>query len=95
MNQETYLEKEFQFPPPPPPRRPTTVGYEDDSFPPDLTPRQIDILRLAIAGLDNKQISQRLHTSLRNVEKYIPHIQTKIERYSQDSPLSALLKNRS
>ena len=94
MKQEPHLLTEVQFPPPPPPRRPTAVGYEDYPLPPGLTPREIDILRLVIAGLDNKQISQRLQTSLRNVEKYILRIQTKTDMYSKESPLSHLLKSR-
>ena len=94
MNQEAHLLTEVQFPPPPPPTRPTAVGYEDYSFPPGLTPRETDILRLAIAGLDNQQISQRLQTSLRNVEKYILRLQQKVTRYSKESPLNHILKNR-
>ena len=94
MKQEPHLLTNVQSPPPPPPRRPTAVGYEDYPLPPQLTPRETDILRLVIAGLDNQQISQRLQTSLRNVEKYIPCIQTKIDRYSKESPLSDLLKSR-
>lgn len=94
MKQEPHLLEEVQLPPPPPPKRPTAVGYEDYPFHPSLTPREREILRLAVAGLDDKQISQRLQTSLHNVKKYILRLQTKTDRYSQESPLSHLLKNR-
>lgn len=94
MKQELPLLTEYLLPPPPLPRRPTTVGYDNYPFPPDLTPREIDILRLAIAELHIKKISQRLNTSLRNVEKYISRIQTKIDRYSKEFPFSDILKNK-
>ena len=95
MKQETdLLLTEAQLPPPPPPRRPTAVGNDEYPFPPGLTPRATEILRLVIGGLDNQQISQRLQTSQRNVEKYILYIQTKIDLFSKKSPLSHLLNNR-
>lgn len=94
MKQESHLLTDIQIPPPPPPKRPTALGYEDYPLPPGLTPREIDILRAIIAGLDNKQISQCLQTSLRNVEKYILRIQMKIDMHSQESPLKQLLKSR-
>ena len=94
MNQEPHLQRDAQLPPPPPPRRPTAVGYEDYSFLPGLTPRETDILRLTIAGLDNQHIAQQLGTTLRNVEKYILRLQQKTDRHSQDSPLNQILKNR-
>lgn len=86
------MKTEAELPPPPPPTRPTAVGYEE--FPPGLTPRETDILRLATAGLDNQQISQRLQTSLRNVEKYILRLQTKIDSHGQGSPWAQMLKTR-
>ena len=94
MQQDTHLLTENQLPPPPP-STPTTVGHEDYPFPPGLTPREIDVLRLAIAGLDNKHVSQRLQTPLRNVEKYILRIQMKIDMYDRNSPLSTMLNRRS
>ncbi|MEM7793886.1 MAG: helix-turn-helix transcriptional regulator [Cyanobacteria bacterium P01_C01_bin.118] len=94
MDQETttWL-TEVQSPPPPPPRS-TSIGHEDDAFPPGLTPRETDILKLTIVGLDNLQIAQRLGTTRHNVEKYILRLQQKVTRYSQESPLNYILNNR-
>lgn len=94
MDQEAHVLTEVQSPPPPPPTRPTAVGYKDDSFPPGLTLRETDILRLTIAGLDNLQIAQQLGTTRHNIEKYILRLQQKVTRYSKESPLIQLLKNR-
>ncbi|NEQ50697.1 MAG: helix-turn-helix transcriptional regulator [Leptolyngbya sp. SIO3F4] len=94
MNQEPHLLTDVELPPPPPPKRPTAVGYEEYFFPPGLTPRETDILRLAVAGLDNQQISRSLGTTLRNVEKYILRLQTKVGMHSEEFPLNQILKNR-
>jgi len=94
MKEDTHFQTAEKLPPPPPPKRPTAVGYEEDPFQPSLTPREREILRLAVTGLDDKQISQHLQTSLRNTKKYILRLQTKIDRTSKDSPLNRLLKNR-
>ena len=80
--------------PPPPPTGTRSIGCADYEFPPGLTPREIDILRLVIAEFNNEQVANCLTTSLHNVEKYLHRIQRKVDMYNPASPLCYLLKNR-
>nr|YP_009294139.1 hypothetical protein Hrub_137 [Hildenbrandia rubra]AOM67381.1 hypothetical protein Hrub_137 [Hildenbrandia rubra] len=42
-----------------------------------FTPREFSVLQLVVRGLTNKDISQILHTSKRNVEKYVSRLLSK------------------
>lgn len=46
---------------------------------PDLTPRELEVLRLAAAGLHNKEIAEQLSISVRTVEGHLSHILTKLD----------------
>jgi HD-GYP domain-containing protein (c-di-GMP phosphodiesterase class II) len=47
--------------------------------PAGLTPREVDVLRLAARGLSNKEIAERLVISPKTVGNHIEHIYTKID----------------
>ena len=44
----------------------------------DLTPRELEILRLVITGLTNKAIANEIYISEKTVEFHLDHIYTKI-----------------
>jgi DNA-binding CsgD family transcriptional regulator len=44
----------------------------------DLTPRELEILRLVIGGLTNKAIANEIYISEKTVEFHLDHIYTKI-----------------
>lgn len=44
----------------------------------DLTPREIEILRLVLVGKTNKAIADEVYVSKKTVEFHLDHIYTKI-----------------
>ena len=44
----------------------------------DLTPRELEILRLIIAGLTNKAIANEIYISEKTVEFHLDHIYNKL-----------------
>jgi DNA-binding NarL/FixJ family response regulator len=44
----------------------------------DLTPRELEILRLVIAGLTNKAIANEIYISEKTVEFHLDHIYNKV-----------------
>ena len=44
----------------------------------DLTPRELEILRLVLAGKTNKEIAQEVFISKKTVEFHLDHIYTRI-----------------
>jgi DNA-binding NarL/FixJ family response regulator len=46
--------------------------------PGNLTPREVEVLRLAVRGLSNKQIASALVVTPKTVGNHIEHIYTKI-----------------
>lgn len=44
----------------------------------DLTPRELEILRLVIAGLTNKTIANEIYISEKTVEFHLDHIYNKV-----------------
>jgi two-component system response regulator NreC len=71
----TYLEPELgaRIAATPPAERP----------PDDLTPREVEVLRLLALGHTNAEIAQRLYLSPRTVESYRAHVQRKTGRTSR------------
>ena len=49
----------------------------------DLTSRELEILRLVIAGLTNKAIANEIYISEKTVEFHLDHIYTKIGERSR------------
>jgi DNA-binding CsgD family transcriptional regulator len=48
------------------------------SWPAGLTTREVDVLRLLVRGLSNKEIAERLVISPRTADNHVAHIYTKI-----------------
>lgn len=46
---------------------------------PELTPRELEVLRLAAVGRHNKEIADQLSISVRTVEGHLSHILTKLD----------------
>ena len=44
-----------------------------------LTPRELDVLRLLAEGRTNREITQQLHLSLSTVKTHLEHIMVKLE----------------
>jgi two-component system response regulator NreC len=51
--------------------------------PDDLTPRELEVLRLIALGHTNVEVSKRLYLSIRTVESHRAHIQRKLRRSSR------------
>jgi ATP/maltotriose-dependent transcriptional regulator MalT len=49
------------------------------AYPDDLTPREVDVLRLVAAGLNNAEIAERLYLSRRTVHAHLRSIYGKIQ----------------
>jgi DNA-binding NarL/FixJ family response regulator len=58
----------------------------------ELTPREMEVLRLVAQGLSNHQIAHQLHLSQRTVEAHLTHIYTKLNVSSRTE--AALLAQR-
>ncbi|MBC6418045.1 MAG: response regulator transcription factor [Prochloron sp. SP5CPC1] len=59
----------------------------------DLTPREQSVLDLVAEGLMNKEIAQRLETSVRNVEKYVSRLFGKTDTSSRTQLVRYALKH--
>jgi DNA-binding NarL/FixJ family response regulator len=53
---------------------------------PDLTPREIDVLRLVVAGCDNGEIGQRLHLSASTIKH---HVSNTLEKLGVENRIQA------
>lgn len=58
-----------------------------------FTPREISVLRLVILGLTNKEISKSLHTSKRNVEKYVSRLLLKTQTRNRTELAQYILRS--
>ena len=55
-----------------------------DAGPPDdLSPREVDVLRLIALGHTNAEIAEHLFLSVRTIETHRAHIQQKLRRSSR------------
>jgi two-component system response regulator NreC len=54
-----------------------------------LTPRELEVLRLIVAGYNNKQVAEKLAISRKTVETHRAHIMEKLEVHNAAS-LAAL-----
>jgi DNA-binding CsgD family transcriptional regulator len=46
---------------------------------PSLTPAELDVTRLVVEGLANKEIAQRLFVSPRTVQTHLTHVYAKLD----------------
>ncbi len=60
-----------------------TTGQEDERYG-ALTPREKEVLRLAAAGLTNREMAERLFLSMRTVEKHRQAVMRKLELLSRE-----------
>ena len=51
--------------------------------PGDLTPRELEVLRLIALGHTNAEVGKQLYLSIRTVESHRAHIQQKVQRSSR------------
>jgi two-component system nitrate/nitrite response regulator NarL len=58
----------------------------------DLTPREYDVLRALVDGLDYKQIAQRHFISLDTVRNHIRHIYEKLQVHSKSEAVAKALQ---
>lgn len=59
----------------------------------DFTPREISVLQLVIRGLTNKDIAKILHTSKRNVEKYVSRLLFKTQTRNRTELAQYILRD--
>jgi DNA-binding NarL/FixJ family response regulator len=59
----------------------------------DLTPRELEVLKLVSDGLMNKEIASRLEVSTRNVEKYVSRLLAKTGTGSRTELVRFALEN--
>jgi len=72
----TYLNPELAA-------RLVAVRHERAGAPDDLTPREVEVLRLIALGHTNSEIAAQLYLSVRTVESHRAHIQQKTRRSSR------------
>lgn len=58
---------------------------------PHLTPKELEVARLAAAGLTNRQVAERLFVSIKTVNCHLDHVYKKLG-ISRRSELSARLE---
>jgi DNA-binding CsgD family transcriptional regulator len=63
------------------------------AYPDDLTPREVEVLRLIAAGKSTREIAQALVISAATVERHITHIYDKIEAKSRAEATAYALRN--
>ena len=64
------------------------------SFALQFTPREMSVLRLVVRGLPNKEISQVLFTSKRNVEKYVSRLLAKTKTRNRTELAQYILRKQ-
>jgi DNA-binding NarL/FixJ family response regulator len=67
-------------------------GTKEETVQEDLTPREMEVLRLVAEGLTNHQIARQLGLSVRTVEAHLTHIYAKLDVGSRTE--AALLAQR-
>jgi DNA-binding NarL/FixJ family response regulator len=60
----------------------------------DLTPRELEVLKALVAGMEYKQIAQRHFISLDTVRNHIRHIYEKLHVHSKTEAVTKALKQR-
>lgn len=60
-----------------------TVTLTPSSLPHGLTARELDVLSLLVGGLSNRQVADRLFTSVRTVSTHVGHILSKLGQASR------------
>lgn len=60
----------------------------------DLTPREREVLKALVDGLDYKQIADRLYISLDTVRNHIRHIYEKLQVHSKSEAVAKALRQR-
>jgi len=60
----------------------------------DLTPREYEVLKALVEGLDYKQIAQRYFISLDTVRNHIRHIYKKLQVHSKSEAVAKALRRR-
>ncbi len=60
----------------------------------DLTPREYEVLKALVEGLDYKQIAQRYFISLDTVRNHIRHIYEKLHVHSKTEAVTKALRQR-
>jgi two-component system response regulator NreC len=59
-------------------RQPVTTRRRRESPEPELTPRELDVLRLLVRGNTNRQVADELGLSTRTVESHRANLQGKL-----------------
>jgi len=75
-------------------RRATTLpAWQRIAWPPELSPREREICKLVLDGLDNDIIAERLHLSYHTIKNHCRHIHEKVGVTSRVELVLALLGN--
>jgi two-component system response regulator NreC len=81
---ETYVHPSLEYEPEPVGRHSSlTQEPPGSSRLPNLTPREVDVLRLITEGCTNRQIAQRLGIGIRTVESHRAHLLSKLHARSR------------
>ncbi|WP_241668109.1 alpha/beta fold hydrolase [Pedococcus bigeumensis] len=79
-----FLEADVPAPREPAPERPQTLEQ--------LSPREVEILRLAAVGMDNDDIAQTLTLSVRTVERHLSNVYAKLDLHGKSARTAAVAR---
>lgn len=65
---------------------------KEEGLSPELTRREVEVLKLLAEGTSNREIAEKLHLSIHTVRKHVQNISTKLEAHSKLEAVSKAIR---